>query len=305
MKKIDKISNVLLTSIMINNDFGYLYVRFHEAYDKYKSCKFGIAECIINRDGTYTTGEIKRVKFKLVIKIVKDKMKLLEKLLQNYFKSLGLHIIFDDGTEFFNVNIINLIIPYLKKTIINFTVLSDEEINNLIRKQYISKINIKELINILKNYKHMDLTKVYNESDTVNKLTTIRPYQSKIINYSTTKLNEEHKIYIELPTGGGKSFIAYNLFKNIDANTILIFSPRKIINIQNLKSQYLDLLNYKYDVYNFSNNNISFNNFIKLGNKKLIIACTQSSDKVYEYIIKYNIKNITIWFDEAHWGVEE
>jgi hypothetical protein len=59
-------------------------------------------------------------------------------------------------------------------------------------------------------------------------------------------------------------------------------------------------LNYKYDIYNFSNK-ISFDNFIKLPNKKLIIACTQSSDKVYEY----NIKNITIWFDEAHWGVEE
>ena len=31
---------------MVNNKFGYLYVRFHEAYDKFKSCKFGITECI-------------------------------------------------------------------------------------------------------------------------------------------------------------------------------------------------------------------------------------------------------------------
>lgn len=296
--------------MMINNEFGYLYVRLQEAYDKYKSGKFGITECIINRDGTYTTGEIKRGNFKLVIQIPKDKMRLLEKLLQNYFKSLDLHIIYNGGTEFFNIGIINLIIPYLEKTNIKFKVLSVEEINNLVKKQCIyknilNKINIKKLINILKNYKYINSTEVQPIHDAnISNLITNRPYQSTIINYSTIKLNKEHKIYIELATGGGKSFITYNLFQNIDADTILIFSPRKIINIQNIKSQYLDLLN-KYDVYNLSNNTISFNNFIKLPNKKLIIACTQSSDKVYEHIIKYNIKNITIWFDEAHWAVEE
>ena len=153
--------------IMVNNEFGYLYIRFQEAYDKYKSCKFGIAECIINRDSTYKTAEIKRGNFKLVIKIPKDKMKLLEKLLQNYFKSLGLHIIFDGGTEFFNVDIINLIISYLKKTTIDFNVLSAEEINNLVRKQQINKnilnkIDIKKLINALKRQKIKNKKIIYS-----------------------------------------------------------------------------------------------------------------------------------------------
>ena len=281
-----------------NNKIGYLYIRINELYQKYNSCKFGITECIINRDGTYTTGEIKRGYFELVIQIPHDKMKILEKLLQNYFKSLDLHIIYDGGTEFFKNDIIKLVIPFLQKINIKFKVLSRNEINNLIRKSYyqFKKINIKNLLGVLKNY-----------ASTLNcrNFKTNRPYQSTIINYSTIKLKEEHRIYIELATGGGKSVISYNLFSNIDADTILIFSPRKIINVQNIKSQYLDLLNYKYDVYNFSNNTISFNDFIKLPNKKLMIACTQSSDKVYEYIIRYNIKNITIWFDEAHWAVEE
>jgi hypothetical protein len=282
----------------INNKNGYLYIRINELYQKYNSCKFGITECIINRDGVYTTGEIKRGYFELVVQIPHDKMKILEKLLQNYFKSLDLHIIYDGGTEFFKNDIIKLVIPFLQKINIKFKVLSRNEINNLIRKSYyqFKKINIKNLLNVLKNY-----VSTLNCSN----LKTNRPYQSTIINYSTIKLKEEHRIYIELATGGGKSVISYNLFSNIDADTILIFSPRKIINVQNIKSQYLDLLNYKYDVYNFSNNTISFNDFIKLPNKKLIIACTQSSDKVYEYIIRYNIKNITIWFDEAHWAVEE
>ena len=84
-----------------NNKIGYLYIRINELYQKYNSCKFGITECIINRDGVYTTGEIKRGYFELVVQIPHDKMKILEKLLQNYFKSLDLHIIFDGGTEFF------------------------------------------------------------------------------------------------------------------------------------------------------------------------------------------------------------
>mgnify|MGYP000158866286 CR=1 FL=1 len=72
----------------INNDIGYLYIRINELYQKYESCKFGITECIVNRDNVYSTGEIKRGYFELVIQIPKDKMKILEKLLQNYFKSL-------------------------------------------------------------------------------------------------------------------------------------------------------------------------------------------------------------------------
>jgi len=276
----------------INNDIGYLYIRINELYQKYESCKFGITECIVNRDNVYSTGEIKRGYFELVIQIPKDKMKILEKLLQNYFKSLDLHILYDGGTDFFKNDIIKLVIPFLKKININFKVLSKNEINNLIRKSYHKKINIKNFLNMLKNYN-------------IQRSKSIRPYQSTIINYSTTKLNEEHKIYIELATGGGKSVISYNLFSNIDSDTILIFSPRKIVNNQNIKSRYLDLLNYTYDVYNFSNNTISFNDFYNLPNKKLMIACTQSSDKVYDYIIKYNIQNITVWFDEAHWAVEE
>jgi len=276
----------------INNDIGYLYIRINELYQKYESCKFGITECIVNRDNVYSTGEIKRGYFELVIQIPKDKMKILEKLLQNYFKSLDLHILYDGGTDFFKNDIIKLVIPFLQKININFKVLSKNEINNLIRKSYHKKINIKNFLNMLKNYN-------------IQRSKSIRPYQSTIINYSTTKLNEEHKIYIELATGGGKSVISYNLFSNIDSDTILIFSPRKIVNNQNIKSRYLDLLNYTYDVYNFSNNTISFNDFYNLPNKKLMIACTQSSDKVYDYIIKYNIQNITVWFDEAHWAVEE
>ena len=78
--------------------------------------------------------------------------------------------------DFFKNDIIKLVIPFLQKININFKVLSKNEINNLIRKSYHKKINIKNFLNMLKNYN-------------IQRSKSIRPYQSTIINYSTTKLN--------------------------------------------------------------------------------------------------------------------
>jgi hypothetical protein len=68
-------------------------------------------------------------------------MKMLEKILQNYFKSLDLHIIYDGGTEFLKNDIIKLVISFLQKINIKFKVLSRIEINNLIRKWLLKKID--------------------------------------------------------------------------------------------------------------------------------------------------------------------
>lgn len=94
---------------------------------------------------------------------------------------------------------------------------------------------------------------------------------------------------------------------SIQAKTIIIVSPRKIVNRQNTSSKYLQVLeaNGKYDVYDVSNPQIQFDDFISRPYNKIIIGCTQSIDKIYELIMTYNIVGISVWFDEAHWGVEE
>ena len=104
---------------MNNSRKGYLYYREHESYKIYNAGKLGISCCISNRDATNTSGEIFRGVFKLVIDIDYDKMTLVEKLLQNYFKSLGYHIYVNGGTEFFNSIILEHIIEFLNKTTID------------------------------------------------------------------------------------------------------------------------------------------------------------------------------------------
>ena len=135
-----------------------------------------------------------------------------------------------------------------------------------------------------------------------------REYQKHIIDNIIIKLFSINKLYLELATGGGKSYIIYKIISNIRPDTIIIFSPRKKINKQNISKKYLSLINNDYLVYNCSDDN-NFNEFKKIcirENKKIIIvACPQSSnDKVYDIINDYNLSNIFIWFDEAHHTIE-
>mgnify|MGYP001171939242 CR=1 FL=1 len=279
----------------MNQINGYIYVRNHPSYDVDDACKMGKANNIPERDTQYATGEIKRGYFEAVFEVPIEKMGIIERLLQNEFRELNVK--YDAGTEFYNKKIITLIEPYLFKLGIIYKKLSKQEISDLVRcnrvRKTIKKINIQSLIHILKS-KRTNKKYIWNERD----------YQTKIINFSKDELLSQNKLYIELPTGGGKSYIVYNLFEYIKSEFIIIVSPRKIVNSQNISQKYLQILKDNYITFNYSTEN-NFDEYLKLSNKKIVICCTQSINKIYESILSNEIINITIWFDEAHWGIEE
>ena len=131
-----------------------------------------------------------------------------------------------------------------------------------------------------------------------------RDYQIEIIKESIERLERDNKIYIELATGGGKSYIVFKILQHFRPKTIVIFSPRKKINEQNTDQRYLDLLEDKYEKFNCSTDgNIS--KFLKKPVNKIIVCCSQSAEKLYENIKKSDIKDIMVWYDEAHWGFGE
>lgn len=184
--------------------------------------------------------------------------------------------IYENGLDIFN----NVILEEFKILGLNAEIIDIDNINLDIKKYY---------ENILKQYKNDDILKLLTTN-------TLRPYQEKIINHLIPELNKNNKCYLELATGGGKSFILYNIFNIFKPDIILILSPREIINEQNVSQKYLNILNDDYDIiYNITNN---------ITKKTIIVSCIQSYDKIYKQILEYNIKNIFIWFDEAHWGLE-
>jgi hypothetical protein len=279
----------------MNQTDGYIYVRNHPSYDVDDACKMGKTINIIERDTQYATGEIKRGYFEAVFEVPIKKMGIVERLLQIEFRELNIK--YDAGTEFYNKKIIILVEPYLVTLGIKYRKLSKQEISDLVRcnrvRKTMKKINIQSLIQILKS-KRTNKQYIWNE----------REYQTTIINFSKNELLLQNKIYIELPTGGGKSYIVYNLFEYLKSDFIIIVSPRKIVNSQNISQKYLQILNDNYITFNYSTDN-NFDEYLRLSNKKIVICCTQSISKIYERILSNEIINITIWFDEAHWGIEE
>jgi len=200
---------------------GYIYIRNHPSYDADDGCKLGKANNIPERDTQYATGEIKRGNFEMVIEMSQEVIGIVEKLLQNYFNSLGFHIQYDGGTEFYKRDIIRLIVPYLEKTNIKFKVLSTREIDVLVRcnrvRKILNKIKLKQLIQSLRlkrNKKHVYIP---------------RPDQTLIVNDSVKYFQTHDKGMLILICGVGKTLISLWITQQLEANTIVVGVPNKLL----------------------------------------------------------------------------
>lgn len=110
----------------MDSNNGFVYIRQHLYYENDKICKLGKSKNIPDRDNVYATGEYRRGKFELVIKISNNQKfddTYVEILIQRYFKNY--HSKIDGGSEFYKNKIIDEIVPFLSTTKIKFNVLSE------------------------------------------------------------------------------------------------------------------------------------------------------------------------------------
>jgi len=131
-----------------------------------------------------------------------------------------------------------------------------------------------------------------------------RQYQKDIIVNGLEKMNEVGKFYLELATGGGKTYIVFSILKQLNPDIIFMMSPRLKINKQNIDGKYKSFIGKEYSVFNISEDN-NLNEFMRKEGKKIIVGCTVNNKKIKDIIDKYNIIDSLIWFDEAHNGVEK
>jgi superfamily II DNA or RNA helicase len=250
-------------------------------------------------------------KYKLNIKNLDDiishlgrDLKLLEKVEKTYkiklpiLREISLYLLNNDGgieliqsskNELIDKFIINELI-LLGINVKKYTNEEVKQINDKVSKEYYNKKNKKyNLDNLIK----------------FNKIYSNREYQNIIINNSLDILNVDKKLYLELATGAGKTFITFKIINELKPDIIICFSPRTKINKQNLDRKYLHMIGNNYLPINLSTDEIKIDN---IKNKKIIItSCIQSYNKLYNIIknLDINNKKIFIWFDEAHWGIEE
>ena len=240
-----------------------------------------------------------------IISYIGRDLKLIEAIENSYqlklptLRKIGLHLLDNDGG-------IELI-KFSEKELIDIFVLTELELLGLNIKKYTSEEVEQINQSIKRKYISYNKQKTYSV-DTIFKTIKFysnREYQNTIINKSLELLESDGKMYLDLATGAGKTFITFKTISEIKPDIIICFSPRTKINEQNLSKKYLEMIGEDYKPFNFTTEKI-IEDDIK-DSKVIITSCVQSYSKLYDLVNKLDIKNkkIFVWFDEAHWGIEE
>jgi len=263
---------------MINDNKGYIYIRIHESYDKYDVCKLGKTNNILERDTTYTTGEIKRGRFLLVFEIcdIYNTIDSVEKLLHKEFVSYN--FVIDGGREFYNKEIIDKIEPFFNEMNILYRKLSDDEIEELVRcdRKNTALIAIEETVE--------------EKQEAIEYYYTPRDYQEIIIQKSVDYFANNDKGILVLMCGVGKTLISLWISQRLNSSTILIGVP----NIT-LLGQWENTIKVLFGTipYLIVSNNIKSDDIVQFlenhRNNCIVITTYHSSGKILKAVekIKY------------------
>ena len=209
----------------------YIYIRRNEFYyDQFNICKLGRTRNIPERDGVYATGEYKRGYFELVIELFGVKSNTIEKILQNTFKNF--HMVYNGGQEFYSLDIIEKIIPFLDKLNLKYKVLNKLEISNLTRetriKDNFNKINKDDLISNL--YK-LSLIK----EDLSKEVIIPNKVQNEVLLRINDFYKENNKGKILWACGLGKALLSILIVKECGFKKVIIGVPSLFLQNQMVK----------------------------------------------------------------------
>ena len=263
-----------------------------------KSTYIALYECIETDRYLYKYKEYDKIISSLHNKTIND---ITQKELEfnidlSKFKEIKDYLINDGGgTEFIHSNEGIELLDYIFINVF-------KEIGLNIRKLKKDEINA---INEIKYEKE----RIENDNEIKEDKIVLRDYQVEIIKYGIDALITNHKFYLELATGAGKTTIIYYILnniilKNIDVfYTIIIFTPRINISSQNINDKYIKILKKPFNIYD--KNKIKRTKIFDKNSYNIISCCIQSFQNIYDdLIIKHDINNIIIWFDEAHYTIE-
>ncbi|ADO67051.1 putative superfamily II helicase [Cafeteria roenbergensis virus] len=275
----------------------YIYILDYKMKKLNQSIKIGSTKHPYLRLQTYQTGMFYNLKYTKLYHIIDAKVTCYEidNIFQQTFINLNWKYLYHEGGQ-----------EWYKYPDVNHKVLEQFFNENNIKFKEVNLEDCPKDTNYSDYYKELEKEQKrswdYEYKDNQNII--VRDYQDIIIKYCFEKIITLNKIYLELATGAGKTFITFELLNRIQPDIIICFSPRTKINSQNISNKCLKQIKNKYYPINFSENK-NIKELYLQHNKIIISCCIQSQAILYGLIKNLGFKNIFVWFDEAHWGIEE
>ena len=254
---------------------GYIYVRDHESYKQHEIYKLGKTSNIPERESTYITSEFIRGRFIRVFEVDNKILDKLEKDLFNYFRTSGLHKESGGGKEFFDIKILDKIEPYLIENKVEYKLLSDDEINSLIRKQ-------REI-----------------ESEKKEEIIKPREDQEEIITKLVNHFRDNDKALLILMCGVGKTLISLWTVERLKKSKILIGVPN-ILLLNQWNSEIKRIFNKETLLVKSGIKTKDIKKFLKTNEECIVITSYSSSLKVLKACEKINYTFDIKINDECH-----
>ena len=259
-----------------NTQYGFIYIRKNNWFNALNICKLGKTINIPDRDSTYITSEVERGYFHSLFRVVIDCLDKIEKELQeelidyNYYKG--------GGTELYNIDIIDLIEPFLKNNNYNYNILTEEEIDNLIHS----------------NRQNQNAIKINNEFIAIKPL----DFQEEQLKNAVLLFSLYDILKLCWSCGLGKALMGIFIIREMKFKKVLICVPSLFLQEQ-MKTEILRIYPKKSNVLKLCRKNIDeIYEFIEIDNGvcKFIISTYRSCYLLCNEKIEFDLKI----GDEAH-----
>lgn len=207
---------------------AYVYLRINEWFQSRNLYKMGVCTDKKGRSATYITGEPLAGEFIFMIEIEADKMRIIDKMLKNYFKSYRVYIP-GSGTEFYNTLIIDFIVPYLDGLNIYYRVLTPDEIKTENIKDKIENLpNIQTFKKFIKKcMKKITYKQIINNTSNKTTEKTINPseQQKEALDKMEYFYNKYDKGKLIWAPGVGKTLLSIFQVHKMGYNKVVIGVP--------------------------------------------------------------------------------
>jgi len=283
----------------------FIYIRTNEWCELHNIYKVGKTNNLPVRHRQYKTYEPKIGQFIIAYQILNYNSEIIEKKLHKKFKKKNLHFyVLNSGIEYFKKEIIDLIEPILNKMNVEYNIINNEQIKELIddyNEKYPEYLDSDSESDSESNEEFIASISDTSSTEIINDLSSeeepiiiskiiIKPilHQQEIIDIVETFYSENNIGKIIWACGLGKALLSILIVKKMNFNKILIGVPSSYLQLQ-FKKEILKIFQNKDNILLVGSNSDESHKYIK-SHSELTYLSSNTTNKT---IIKYFLEKVS------------